>query len=118
MQETSDIDLLVVLPDGDPIDWRAWRFDIDEAIGYEPRADAVVAFEENVRAAAAMFSAVRIRDEHQVDIVVVQQPCGVGIGAVCLDQVLGEAGHQLGRGVLPGVKCTRDERCGLLLDGG
>ena len=53
MQETSDIDLLVVLPDGDPIDWRAWRFDIDEAIGCEPRADAVVAFEENVRPAAA-----------------------------------------------------------------
>ena len=36
---TGDVDLLVVLADGDPADPRRVGFDIREGIGYEPRAD-------------------------------------------------------------------------------
>jgi len=50
--ENSDIDLLVVLADSDPTDPNSTRVNICEAIGYRPRADVVVALEENLRYAA------------------------------------------------------------------
>ncbi len=52
LQEISDIDLLVVRPDGDPADPRRTGFDICAAMGYEPRSDVTLAFEKDVRRAA------------------------------------------------------------------
>ena len=49
LQQASDIDLLVVLPDVDAADRRPVRLDICEAIGYEQRADFTLAFESDVR---------------------------------------------------------------------
>ena len=56
--ETSDIDLLVVLAGGDPADPGSTSFEIGEAIGYQPRADIVVAFEHDVREAAMSLTSV------------------------------------------------------------
>ena len=56
--ENSDIDLLVVLADGDPADPRRIQLNICEAIGYRPRADVVVAFKEDVRKAARSLAGV------------------------------------------------------------
>ena len=58
LQETSDIDLLVVLADGDPADPRRLGVDICQAIGYDPRADVTLAFEENVRRGARRLASV------------------------------------------------------------
>ena len=56
--ETSDIDLLVVLAGGDPADPGSTSFEIGAAIGYQPRADIVVAFEHDVREAAMSLTSV------------------------------------------------------------
>lgn len=58
LAENSDIDLLVVLADGDPADPRRTRLNICEEIGYRPRGDVVVAFEEDVRKAARSLAGV------------------------------------------------------------
>ena len=50
--ENSDIDLLVVLANGDPSDPNWTPVNICEAIGYRPRADVVVAPEVDLRKAA------------------------------------------------------------------
>ena len=51
-------DLLVVLADGDPADPNWTRVNICEAIGYRPRADVVVALEENLRKAARSLTGI------------------------------------------------------------
>ena len=57
LQDSSDIDLLVVLADGDSAEPERMCFDICEAIGCQPRADVAVAFEKEVREAASAWPA-------------------------------------------------------------
>ena len=58
LQSTSDIDLLVVLADGDPADARCVAVTISDAIGYAPRADVNLAFEAGVRRGARSLAGV------------------------------------------------------------
>ena len=58
LRETSDVDLLVVLADGDPADPRRVAVAISEAIGYAPRADVALAFEADVRRGARRLAGV------------------------------------------------------------
>ena len=53
LQDSSDIDLLVVLTDGDSAEPERMCFDICEAIACQPRTDVAVAFEKEVREAAS-----------------------------------------------------------------
>jgi len=39
-----------------------------------------------------LFTAVRVSQEHDINLVVIQQPMHVGIGVVVLDEIAGEAG--------------------------
>ena len=57
LQDSSGIDLLVVLADGDSAEPERMCFDICEAIGCQPRADVAVAFEKEVREAASAWPA-------------------------------------------------------------
>ena len=57
LQDSSDIDLLVVLADDDSAEPERMCFDICEAIGCQPRADVAVAFEKEVREAASAWPA-------------------------------------------------------------
>ena len=57
LQDSSDIDLLVVLADGDSAEPERMCFDICEAIGCQPRADVAVTFEKEVREAASAWPA-------------------------------------------------------------
>ena len=58
LQQTSDIDLLVVLADGDAANRQCLGVDICDAIGYEPRADVTLAFESDVRRGARHLASV------------------------------------------------------------
>ena len=56
--DSSDLDLLVVLADGDPADpWRT-RLAISDTIGYEPPVDVLAALEQEVRKAARRLASV------------------------------------------------------------
>ena len=52
-QDSSDIDLLVVLADGDSAEPERMCFDFCEATGFQARADVAIAFEKEVREAAS-----------------------------------------------------------------
>ena len=54
----SDIDLLVVVPDAPYEERRAKAFDIEEEIGYDPRADVLVATEGAVADAAGTLAGI------------------------------------------------------------
>ena len=57
LQDSSYIDQLVVLADGESAEPERMCFDICEAIGCQPQADVTVAFEKEVREAASAWPA-------------------------------------------------------------
>ncbi len=61
----------------------------------------------------SLFAAVGVGVEHQVDLVMVQNPGRVGVGAIVVHQVFGETGCQFGGGVFTGVDRTGHEQLGL-----
>ena len=54
----SDLDLLVILAADDPADRRTTCCRISDAIGYQPRADVIVAFESDVRKARTSLAGI------------------------------------------------------------
>ncbi len=56
-----------------------------------------------------LFTAVRVCVQHQMNLVIVHQPGGVGIHAIVVDQVLGKAGHQFGGGIFAGMNGRRNK---------
>ncbi len=68
-------------------------------VGAEVVVDVLAPGESGLR----LLAAVGVRLQQQVNLVVVEQPGGVGVAAVAGDELLGEAGGELGRRVLAGV---------------
>ena len=94
LQQISDIDLLVVLADGDAANRQCLGVDICDAIGYEPRADVTLAFESDVRRGARDLASV-LRVACEEGVVLSPRP------AACLLPVTGSCSAS-------GAICTSD----------